>query len=179
MFPVLILLLVAGTHAVAISRRPSEFRVSRSARMNAEASTVFENVNCLAKWEGWSPWAKLDPNAKSNLEGPPSGVGAVMRWDGNQKVGAGSMHIVESKPSQLVKLRLEFLRPFKATNSAEFSFVSDGGETIVTWSMAGTNNFMAKAVGLFMDCERMVGRQFEQGLSQLKNVVEQNEGLLR
>jgi len=156
---------------VVISTRPSEFNVKRSASMPFPAPVVFRHVNDLHLWEAWSPWAKLDPNAKNTFTGPPSGTGASMAWAGNKNIGEGKMTIVDSQPSELIRFRLEFLKPFKATNTAEFTFQPQGGQTVVTWSMFGKNNFMGKLVSLFMDCDKMVGGQFEQGLTSLQSVV--------
>ena len=155
---------------IIVATRPSDFRVTRTGRIAAPIGVVFENVNDLHKWEAWSPWAKLDPNAKSTYEGPISGTGASMAWAGNNKVGEGHMTIIESRPGEKIQLRLEFLKPFKATNTAEFTFKSEGNQTTVTWSMFGKNNFMGKAIGLFMNCDKMVGGQFEQGLANLNSV---------
>ena len=157
---------------VVVAMRPAEFRVTRSTTVTAPAQVVFTQVNELKKWEAWNPWGKIDPAMKSTYEGPPMGIGAINRWAGNNKVGEGSMTIIESRPNDLVRFRLEFLKPFKATNSAEFTFKPEGGQTIVTWIMSGKNNFMVKAVGLFMDCDKMIGSQFEKGLADMKSAAE-------
>jgi hypothetical protein len=157
---------------VVIAGRPDEFVVSRSTKISAPPEKVFPHVNDLHAWEAWSPWAKLDPNANNAFEGAASGVGAAMSWNGNKKVGAGRMTIIESAPSGLIRLKLEFLKPFKATNTAEFSFRPEGGQTIVTWSMTGRNNFFFKVFGLFMNCDRMIGKDFEKGLAAMKSVAE-------
>jgi len=117
----------------------------------------------------------LDPNSKSTFEGPAEGVGAKMSWAGNNKVGVGSMAITESRPSEFIQFKLEFQKPMQATNIAEFSFKPEGDQTNVTWTMMGTNNFMGKVMGLVMNCDKMVGGQFEQGLASLKEVVEQEK----
>jgi hypothetical protein len=142
-----------------IASRPSEFRTTRSATMAAPPSAVFNQVNDLRNWDAWSPWAKLDPAANNSFEGPSAGKGAKFRWAGNKQVGEGSMEITESRPSELVRLRLDFLKPFKATNTAEFTFKPVGNHTNVTWSMFGRNNFMFKAFGLFMDYMKSVVEQ--------------------
>jgi hypothetical protein len=138
---------------------------------------VFEQVNDLQKFQDWSPWAKIDPQYKVTYDGPPAGSGASFAWAGNRQVGEGRMTVIESRPSELVRFRLEFLKPFKTTNTAEFDFKSAGNQTEVTWSMSGKNNFIFKAVGLFMDSDKMVGGQFEQGFANLKSVVEAHESL--
>ena len=157
---------------VVVALQPSEFRIVRSATISAPAPAVFAQVNDFHNWEAWSPWAKLDPAAKATFEGPSTGTGAIFKWAGNKEVGEGSMTITESRPSDLIRIKLEFLRPFEATNSAEFTFKPEGNRTGVTWSMEGKNNFIAKAVCLFMNMDKMVGGQFEQGLAQMKAVVE-------
>ncbi len=157
---------------VLIITRPSDFRVSRSATIAAPAAAVFAQVNDLHQWEAWSPWAKIDPAMKQTYEGAPTGVGSSYTWSGNNEVGEGRSTIVESRPNELVKFKLEFVRPFAGTNDVEFSFQPAGDKTTVTWAMSGKNNFMGKAVGLVMDCEKMCGDQFEQGLASLKAIVE-------
>ncbi|WP_445370202.1 SRPBCC family protein [Methylomonas sp. HW2-6] len=170
---VLILVAVAlAAFAFIATRQPDSFSVSRSLAMAAPASLVFAQVNDLRKWDAWSPWAKLDSNAQNSFEGPDAGVGAAMRWSGNNKVGQGSMTIVHSRPDSFIRFSLDFVKPFKASNIAEFSFDSAGTETVVTWTMSGRNNFVGKAMNLVMNCDKMVGGQFEQGLAAIKRIVE-------
>ena len=157
---------------VVVAIQPSEFRITRMATMSAPPPAVFAQVNDFHNWDAWSPWAKLDPAAKTTFEGPSAGTGAIFRWAGNKEVGEGSMTITESRPPDLIRIKLEFLKPFTATNTTEFTFTPEGNQTAVTWSMAGKNNFIAKAVGLFMNMDKMVGGQFERGLGNMKSVVE-------
>ena len=165
------LVVLAVVLVVVVSTRPAEFRLTRSLAMSAPASVIFAQVNDLHKWKAWSPWAKMDPNATETHEGPTTGIGSKMSWAGNMKVGEGSMTITDSRPNELIRFKLEFLKPMAATNTAEFTFTPQGHQTLVTWSMSGHNNFIGKAVGLVMNCEKMIGGQFEQGLSQLAAVV--------
>jgi len=168
----IVLAVVVVVFVVIVAMRPSEFRVERSAAMSAPAPAVFAWVNDLHKWQEFSPWAKLDPAAKATFSGSSDGVGAVFEWAGNKQVGEGRMTIIESRPNELIRFRLDFLKPFAATNTAEFTFKPDGDQTVVTWSMTGKNNFMFKAVGLFMNCDKIVGAQFDQGLANLKGLVD-------
>jgi len=168
-----LVILVAALVAF-IATRPADFTVTRSAVLPAPPAAVFAQVNDLHKWEAWSPWAKLDPNSKATFNGPAAGPGSSMAWAGNNEVGEGKMTITESVPAERIAMRLEFLKPFQATNTTEFTFKPEGDGTRVTWTMSGKNNFMAKAVGLFMDCDKLVGGQFEQGLANLKGVVAGN-----
>lgn len=158
------------------SKQPDHFMVTRTGNISAPASLIFPHVNNLHNWETWSPWARLDPNAKNSFEGPEAGVGAKMSWAGNNKVGEGSMTISESQASDFIRFKLEFQKPMKATNIAEFSFKPNGDQTAVTWTMSGTNNFMGKVMNLVMSCDKMVGGQFEKGLASLKAQVETKTG---
>lgn len=158
--------------AIFVARQPDEFRVTRSLVMPASPERVFAQVNELQKWGAWSPWVKLDPNARNAFEGPAAGVGAKSHWAGNSKVGEGSMTITESLPNEFIKFQLDFVKPMRATNTAEFSFAAEGSQTKVSWTMYGKNSFLGKAMGLIFNCEKMVGGQFEQGLASLKSVVE-------
>jgi hypothetical protein len=171
--PILLALaLIVFLFIIVIAGRPDGFLVTRSTAISAPPDKLFPRVNELRKWEDWSPWAKLDPNATSTFAGAAAGVGAEMAWDGNKKVGAGKMTIIESKPCQRVRIRIDFLRPFAATNLAEFQFQPDDAQTVVIWSMSGKNNFFFKAFSLLMNCDDMVGRDFEKGLASLKEVTE-------
>ena len=155
-----------------VAMQPAEFRVVRSAAMSAPASTVFAQVNDFHNWEAWSPWAKLDPEAKNTFEGAAAGTGAIFSWAGNNKVGAGRMTLTESRPSERIRINLEFLKPFKATNTTEFTFKPEGNQTVLMWSMSGRKNFMSKAFCMFMNMDKMVGGDFEKGLANMKAVVE-------
>jgi hypothetical protein len=157
---------------VIVALQPSDFRIARSINISAPPATVFAQVNDFHNWEAWSPWAKLDPTAKATFEGPSAGEGAIFRWVGNEEVGEGSMMITESRASDLIRIKLDFLKPFAATNTAEFTFKPEGNRTVVTWSMFGANNFIAKAFCLFMNMDEMVGGQFEKGLASMKSVTE-------
>lgn len=168
----IVLVVIVVVLAVIISLRPADFRYTRSTSIAAPPAAVFAHVNDQHQWEAWSPWAKIDPAMKTSYEGPASGVGASYSWSGNNEVGEGRSTIVESHPNESIRLKLEFVRPFAGTNDVEFTFKPEGAQTVVTWTMSGKCNFMSKAVGLVIDCEKMCGGQFEQGLTSLKKVVE-------
>jgi hypothetical protein len=169
----LVLVFVLGA-VVAIlvlaSMKPDEFYVTRGAVIHAPPVVVFEKVNNLQNWNSFSPWAKLDPDAKIAFEGPQAGEGAIFRWDGDRNVGAGSMMITESRPTELVKFRLDFLRPFEDTTTTDFIFHPDNAGTYVTWSMYGKNTFFSKILSVVMDCDKMIGDFFEEGLANLDTV---------
>ncbi len=168
----IVLAAIVGAFAAFVALQPSDFRIARSATIAASPSDVFAQVNDFHKWEAWSPWAKLDPNAKASFEGPPAGEGTVMTWSGNGEVGEGRMTLTESRPAELIRIRLDFVKPMAGTSMAEFSFKPEGDRTAVTWSMSGQNNFFTRAICLIMNQDKMVGRYFEQGLQALKAVTE-------
>src|SRR5258706_8883151 len=128
-----------------VAMQPADFRITRSATITAPADVVFAQVNDFHKWGAWSPWEKLDPAMKKTHEGASSGTGAIYSWSGNDKVGEGRMMLTESHPSDLIRIKLEFLKPFKATNATEFTFKAEGNQTAVTWTMTGQKNFLSKA----------------------------------
>jgi uncharacterized protein YndB with AHSA1/START domain len=159
--------------AVVIALRPAQFRISRSTTISAAPATVFPLINNFRNWDGWSPWAKIDPEMKKSIEGAPAGVGSIYTWSGNNDVGEGRMTILESDPNERVRIRLEFMRPFASTNMTEFTLKPEGPGTSVNWDMSGENNFMSKAFDLFMNMDKTVGADFEKGLAQMKTTAEQ------
>ena|SRR2546423_5900067 len=169
---IVVIVLVVAIFCVVVAIQPSHYHIERTATINAAAPIVFAQVNDFHKWDAWSPWAKLDPAMKTSFEGAPAGTGAMYSWTGNDQVGEGKMTITQSVPSTLVKIKLEFLKPWVATNATDFLFASQGNQTSVTWKMDGDNNFMGKAFGLFMSMDKMVGNDFEKGLAQMKTVAE-------
>lgn len=166
------LVVIIAAFAAYVAIQPSDFRITRSAVIAAPPAAVFEQVNDFHKWEAWSPWAKLDPNAKAEFEGPAAGKGATFKWSGNSEVGEGTMTVTESRPAELVRINLEFVKPMPGTSTAEFTFKPQGDQTAVTWSMFGQNNFITRAICLVMNQDKMVGGYFEKGLANLKAVVE-------
>ena len=157
---------------IIVALQPSEFRVARSTSIAAPAPAVFAQVNDFHKWPAWNPWGKIDPAMKQSYEGARAGTGAIYTWSGNNEVGEGRMTITESRPNELIRVKLEFFKPFAATNTADFTFKSEGNQTLVTWSMFDEKNFMAKAVHLVMNMDKMIGGQFEKGLADMKSAVE-------
>ncbi|HQZ97842.1 MAG TPA: SRPBCC family protein [Pyrinomonadaceae bacterium] len=164
--------LIVVVFCIVVALQPSDFKITRSVTLNARAATVFEQVNDFHNWEAWSPWAKIDPAMKATYSGPPAGVGARYAWVGNDEVGEGNMTITQSHPNEHIAVDLEFIKPFAAKNITEFNFKPNGEKTDVIWTMAGKNNFLMKAVWMFMDMDKLVGGDFEKGLSQMKTVVE-------
>lgn len=153
---------------IVIAAQPTDFKITRTATLDASPPAVFEQVNDFHKWNDWSPWAKLDPNAKNTFQGPDKGPGAIFTWSGNSEVGEGRMTILESKPNDVVRIKLDFIRPFEDTSETFFFLKPEGNKTVVTWTMEGKRNFVAKAMCLVMDMDTMVGGQFEKGLASLE-----------
>lgn len=155
-----------------VASRPSHFHIERSARMAAPPEVVFPLINDFHRWPSWSPWEKLDPRMQREYSGEPQGKGAAYEWSGNDDVGKGSMRIIESQPPSTVAISLEFKEPWQATNATLFSVHPDGAGSRVSWGMDGESNFVFKAVGLFMNMDEMVGKDFEAGLDNLSRVSE-------
>jgi len=168
----IVLAAIVVVFVAVVALQPAEFRIVRSRTISAPPPDVFAQVNDFHNWTAWSPWEKLDPALKRTHEGAPAGTGAIYSWVGNKKVGEGRMTLTESHPSDLIRIKLEFLKPFKATNTAEFTFKPEGNQTVVTWSMTGRKNFLLKGFGLFMNMDKMIGGDFEKGLANMKAVVE-------
>jgi len=157
---------------IVVALQPVEYRVMRSASVSAPPAAVFPQVNDFHNWEALSPWAKLDPAMKQTYDGTPAGTGASYSWAGNSKVGEGRMTITDSRPNDLVRIKLDFIKPFASTADTEFTFKPEGDQSRVTWTMSGRKNFMTKMFGLFVSMDKMIGKDFEKGLAQMKTVVE-------
>lgn len=149
----------------------STFSVSRSAFIPAAAAEIYPHVIGFRGWRNWSPWEGIDPSMQRTYSGPVEGVGAKYAWKGNGKAGAGTMEIVEAAEPSRIALRLEFTKPMKAVNPTTFTFAPDGHGTTVTWTMTGENKGLGRVFALFMNMDKLVGRDFEKGLAQLAAVV--------
>jgi uncharacterized protein YndB with AHSA1/START domain len=168
-----ILLAVAiGIILLLAATKPNSFSVRRSASVNAPAEKIFAVLNDFHQWKGWSPWENRDPGMKRSYEGSERGKGAVYAWDGNRNVGAGRMEILEATTPSRLLIKLDFIKPFEGHNTAEFTLVPQGAGTNVNWVMQGPAPFMSKVMQVFIDCDRMIGKDFEAGLANLKTLVE-------
>jgi uncharacterized protein YndB with AHSA1/START domain len=168
---IVVVVLVAAILIYAATK-PDTFRVQRTASINAPPDKVFGLINDFHHWASWSPWEKKDLAMKKTHSGAPQGTGAVLEWDGNNDVGQGRMEIRESVPSSKILIKLDFLKPFEAQNQAEFTLVPTAGSTQVTWAMHGPQPFMMKVMDTVMNMDKMVGKDFEEGLANLKALAE-------
>jgi uncharacterized protein YndB with AHSA1/START domain len=169
---VFILLGVVAIILIYAATRPDSFRVQRSVIIAAPAEKIFANLNDFHQWQAWSPWAKLDPQMQATYSGAATGSGAIYEWQGNSKVGSGRMEIVESSPNGMLKIKLDFLKPFEAHNIAEFTLQPQGTQTQVTWAMYGPSPYISKLMTTFVSMDSMVGGDFAKGLATLKQVSE-------
>lgn len=167
-------IVATGIVAVLIlaAMKPDTFTLQRSLAINAPPERVFPLISDFRNWTQWSPWEKLDPNLKRDYSGAQSGVGAAYAWEGDKKVGEGRMEIVEAVPSSKVALKLDFVRPFEAHNAVTFALEPARGATNVTWTMTGPTPFIGKIFHVFVNMDRMVGRDFEAGLASMKAAAE-------
>jgi uncharacterized protein YndB with AHSA1/START domain len=167
---VAIALLVGAVLAIAASK-PNAFRIQRSTTIKAPAEKIFPHLDDLHAHSAWSPFEK-DPDMKRTHSGAPRGKGAIYEWDGNRQVGSGRIAITDTVPNSKVMLKLDMFRPFTAHNLVEFTLVPNGSGTNVSWAMQGPQPFMAKLMSTFINCDKMVGSQFEEGLAKLKAIAE-------
>ena len=147
------------------------FEVTRKIAMQADPGAILDHIIDFRQWVSWSPWEGIDPALQRTYSGAETGVGATYAWQGNRKVGSGSMRITECEPDHVTS-DLQFLKPFKARNTTTISLAADGDSTDVVWSMVGPKTAVSKIMGIFMSMDKMVGKDFEKGLAQLKAIVE-------
>jgi hypothetical protein len=155
-----------------VATRPDEFRVERRLRIAAPADTLWPLVSELRSFNRWNPYERKDPLIKSRYDGAASGVGSRYLWE-SDKVGTGALEITGQQPGRVVQMKLDFIKPFEAHNLAEFRLQpTPDGATEVSWSMQGPSSFMSKLMGVFINMDRMVGRDFEDGLHNLQQLAE-------
>lgn len=164
------LVVLVAAFVVVVAMQPAEFRVERHEMIAASPGIVHAQVNDLANWEAWSPWHALDTNTTYSVSTPSAGEGATQAWEG-KKTGSGNMRITSSTPER-IEIDLNFVKPFKAENKVTFTLAPIHGGTGLSWAMTGRNNFIGKAICLFMDMDKMVGGDFEKGLSEIKRLSE-------
>lgn len=157
---------------IVAAMRPNTFRIERSIDIEAPADKIFPLINDYKNWRSWSPYEKVDPAMQRTFSGAPNGKGSVYEWTGNKNIGHGRMEILEAAPPSKIVIKLDFFSPFEAHNIAEFIMRSQGNATHVTWAMHGPSPYMAKVMQMFFSMDRMVGGQFQQGLTSMKAVAE-------
>jgi uncharacterized protein YndB with AHSA1/START domain len=177
MFEVIAVIAVILAIAIAVvlvlaSTKPARFSVRREIRVQAPAEKIFPLINDFHQWVAWSPYEHKDPALKRTYSGTESGKGAVYGWEGNNNVGSGRMEILESAAPSKIVIQLDFFKPFEGHNTAEFTMLPQGNGTHVSWLMHGPAPFMHKLMQVFMNLDRMIGKDFEAGLVNLKNVTE-------
>jgi uncharacterized protein YndB with AHSA1/START domain len=168
---IVVIVLIAALLVYAATK-PDTFRVARSASIKAPPEKVFALLNDFQRWDAWSPWEKKDPAMKRTFSVVTSGKGAQYAWEGNREVGQGRMEIAESVPPSKVAIKLDFAKPFEAHNLVEFRLEPKGDVTNITWAMQGNTPYFAKIIHVFFNMDRMVGKDFETGLGNLKTVAE-------
>jgi Polyketide cyclase / dehydrase and lipid transport len=168
----IVLVAVAASLLYAFVQKPA-FSTVREAEFNASPAKIYANINDFHKWSAWSPWEKMDPDLKRNFSGPESGIGAKYGWTGNKKVGEGMMETTHSTPDKSMQLDLHFIKPFKASHITEFTLtpIANGG-TRMKWEMRGERPFGMRIFGLFMNLDKLIGKDFEKGMANLKAIVE-------
>jgi uncharacterized protein YndB with AHSA1/START domain len=169
---VIVVVVLIALLLIYAATRPASFRVERSAIINAPPEKIFPLINDFRKWEPWSPWEKVDPAVKRSYSGAASGEGAVYEWSGNKNIGQGRMEIVESSPASKIKLNIDFIKPFEAHNTIEFTLVPQSDSTLITQAMYGPSPFISRLMSVFCSMDKMVGKKYEEGLANLKALSE-------
>jgi uncharacterized protein YndB with AHSA1/START domain len=167
-----VLAIVIAAVLILAASKPDTFRIERAATLKAPADRIFPLIADFHQWLNWSPWEGRDPQLKRTYSGAERGKGAVYAWDGNKNVGSGRMEILEANSPSKIVIKLDFLKPFEAHNTAEFTMLPQGGATNVIWVMHGPAPFMSKVMQVFMNMDRMIGKDFETGLANLKTITE-------
>jgi uncharacterized protein YndB with AHSA1/START domain len=167
---VLVIIIVAFLGYV--STRNPHFRYERSGVINAPAEKIFPYISDFKLGALWSPYEKTDPNMKRTFSGPEAQAGSVMEFDGNSDVGSGKLEMLKVVPNESVEIKLTMLKPFYGENMIKYVLTPEGEGTRFTWIMSGNGGFMGKLMSVLIDCEKMIGGQFEQGIASLKAVVE-------
>ena len=177
MFEIVAIVVIVLAIAVAIvlilaAAKPDTFSVRRATTVKAAPEKIFPLINDFHQWGSWSPYEARDPAMKRSYGGPANGVGAVYGWDGNKNIGSGRMEILDAAAPAKIVIKLDFFKPFAAHNTAEFTMLPQGDATNVTWVMHGPASFMSKLMQVFMNLDRMIGKDFEIGLANLKSLAE-------
>jgi uncharacterized protein YndB with AHSA1/START domain len=177
MFETIVIIAVVLAIAIAVvlilaAAKPDTFSVQRGATMKAPPEKVFSLINDFHQWGKWSPWENRDPGMTRSFSGAESGQGAVYAWEGNKNVGCGRMEILDVSAPSKITIKLDFFKPFEAHNTAEFTMLPQGNATSVNWVMHGPAPFMSKMMQVFMNIDKMVGKDFEIGLANLKGLAE-------
>ncbi|HYW51423.1 MAG TPA: SRPBCC family protein [Gemmatimonadaceae bacterium] len=171
----LVVLAIVALIAIRASFVAPTFRVARSTTIKAPPEKVFTLINDFRNFGSWSPWEHLDPAMQRSITGPANGgPGAVYEWSGNSKAGQGRMEILESSAPRHVKIKLDFLRPFRSSNMADYTIEPEGDGTKVTWAMYGPSPFPSKVMQVFISMDDMLGKDFDKGLAALKTLAEKS-----
>lgn len=173
-FAILAVVVIAAMAVVLAiaSTRPGNFRIQRSTSIAAPADRIYPLISNLRSMNTWNPFADPDPAMKVVYSGPESGKGAAHEWAGNRQVGEGRIEIKDAVEPSKLTMSLDMTKPFTAHNTVEFTLAPHGSSTMVTWAMSGPQPLLAKAMSMFVNCDKMVGTQFEKGLTRLKALAE-------
>ena len=170
---VVALIVSVGTLLAYVAARPDTFRVERATVMEAAPEQIFPHMQDFRRFSEWSPYEHLDPEMSRTYSGAKKGKGAVYEWNGRGKAGKGRMEIAHVSPPRMVVIRLDFVKPFESQSIVEFTLSPEGSSTRVSWAMRGANAYVAKLLQVFVNMDRLVGKDFETGLANLKGIVEQ------
>lgn len=147
---------------------PKTYQVERSIKIKASKEIVYEQISLLSNFQNWSPWQDLDSNMVTTFEGTDGASGAKSHWEGNDEVGKGTMELKSLTPNEKVETIIYFLEPMEATCESNYIISESADSLNITWSFTGHNSFPWNIMGLFMNMDNMLGKDFEKGLNKLK-----------
>lgn len=152
---------------------PKNYHVSRSIDVNKSLPEVYDFIKYLKNQDHWSPWNHKDPNLKKEYLGEDGEVGFVSSWKGNKQVGEGEQEIIAIYVNDRVESKLRFLKPWKSESDAYIKVEEVSPETTkVTWGFSGVNKPPGNVFMLFFNMDKMIGKDFESGLTALKEYLE-------
>jgi effector-binding domain-containing protein len=170
---ILLLILLLAIIAVILGLTgPKEVSVERSVTIEAQPAMVYPYVSSFERMRAWSPWAELDSNMETSLDGEDGNVGTTQSWSGNSDVGKGSQTITALQPNSTVNTHLEFVEPFASEADAQISLTPQNGSTEVSWSLISKTSFFERLLSYFMDFEGNINQSYDKGLAKLKTMVE-------
>ncbi len=174
MFEIAIIAIVLAIAVVLVlaATKPATLRVQRDTTVKAPPEKIFPLISDFHQWRNWSPYEDKDPAMQRTYSGAAEGKGAVYAWQGDKNVGSGRMEILDAPAPSKIVIKLDFFTPFEGHNTAEFTMLPQGDGTHVIWLMQGPAPLMSRVMQVFINLDRMIGRDFEAGLVNLKGLAE-------
>jgi len=152
---------------------PKAYTLSRSIIIDRPIEEVFQYLKLIKNQNEWSPWKKKDPNMTQEFVGEDGKVGFISKWIGNNDVGEGEQEIMTIIENESIETQLRFFKPWKSQSIGTLLVDKvEDVKTMVTWGFSGKNPIPFNIFMLFYNMDKTVGKDFEEGLNDLKQVLE-------